>query len=145
MLFYIFYKSYVYGQGQGQDGLVNYITIIFSCSPSSSLHSYPTLSQNKLLINLTRQSLQFLLLIVLFFITVNFFTLSVFERRIITFALLKEEERGCEEPTIRNTLPRVNEQKVEKELVQQQVEGDVVVIVNVAVAVVIVIVRCMSR
>ena len=74
------------------------------------------------MVNLTRQSLQFLLLIVLFFITVNFFTLYVFERRIVTFALLKEEERACKEPTVSDRSPRVDEQKVAKELVQQQVE-----------------------
>ena len=75
-----------------------------------------------MIINFTRQSLQFLLVIILFFITVNFFTLSVFERRLVTFALLKEEGRACREPAVsNNTSPRLGEQKVEEELVQHQV------------------------
>ena len=35
MLFNIFHKSFVYGHSNGQDVLVNFITIILSCSPSS--------------------------------------------------------------------------------------------------------------
>ena len=106
----------------------------------------------------TRQSLQFLLVIVLFFITVNFFTLSVFERRLVTFALLKDEQKACKEPTI-STSPRV-EKKVEEELRQQQVismERDVVVVLVVVILITLVIVvvvtfviaivtvRCLSK
>ena len=85
-------------------------------------HYSPSAFHNKVIINFTRQSLQFLLFIILFFITVNFFTLSVFERRLVTFALLKEEGRACREPAVsKNTSPRLGEQEVEEELVQHQV------------------------
>ena len=61
-----------------------------------------------------RQSLHVLLVVILFFITVNFFTLSVFERRLVTFSLLKEEKL-C--PA--SSSPKVGE-KVEQELLVEQ-------------------------
>ena len=49
-------------------------------------------------ITITRHSLQCLLVIILFFLTVNFLTLSIFERRLVSVTLLAEEERlvSCE-------------------------------------------------
>ena len=54
-------------------------------------------------------------MVILFFITVNFFTLSVFERRLVTFSLLKEEKL-C--PA--SSSPKVGEEVEQELLVEQQ-------------------------
>ena len=72
-------------------------------------------------ITITRHSLQCLLVILLFFLTVNFLTLSIFERKLVSVTLLAEEERlvSCEPaPSVSPRLEEgvlMEEEKVEKE------------------------------
>ena len=96
-------------------GIVLHCPLFFSSTSLSSTLIYTIAST----ITITRHSLQCLLVILLFFLTVNFLTLSIFERRLVSVTLLAEEERlvSCESaPTVS---PRLEEgldtEKKEKE------------------------------
>ena len=75
-------------------GIVLHCPLFFSSTSLSSTLIYTIAST----ITITRHSLQCMLVILLFFLTVNFLTLSIFERRLVSVTLLAEEERlvSCE-------------------------------------------------
>ena len=77
-------------------------------------------------ITITRHSLQCLLVLLLFFLTLNLLTLSIFERRLVSVTLLAEEERlvSCEPAPL--VSPRLEEGVLMEEEKVEKVEEEVV-------------------